>query len=167
MHTPATPHPHNPTTDDLSWAAYLTAVADTNKKQFTTIMFKKKKPTLPPLISKCLPCIEREIIITCNLDIIPVTERKDFSDKAQQIFNSIIIRSAEINLLPFIFAQTNSNNKLVLMTKHTTLAAAYKPYLQLFTNNMTHLTPTTSKINTCWSKFLIHNIPTSAHPSVV
>jgi hypothetical protein len=65
--TPATPHPHNPTTDDLSWAARITAAADANEKQFTTVSRKKKKPAPPPIIAKSLPHIEREIIITCNL----------------------------------------------------------------------------------------------------
>jgi hypothetical protein len=97
----------------------------------------------------------------------PDAERKGFSDKALQIFNSIIVRSAEIDLPPFIFARTNSNNKLVLTTNHTTLAAAYKPYLQLFTNNMARFTPTASEINTRWSKFLVHNIPTGALPWVI
>jgi hypothetical protein len=167
IHAPAAPHPHNPTSDDLSWAARLTTAAHTNEKQFTTVTHKEKKPALPPLIPKSLPHIEREIIITCNLSIIPNAERKGFSDKALQIFNSIIIWSAEIDLPPFIFARTNSNNKLVLTTNHTTPAAAYKPYLQLFTNNITRFTPTASEINTRWSKFLVHNIPTSALPSVI
>jgi hypothetical protein len=165
--TPAAPRPHKPTTDELTWAARIAAAADTNEKQFTTVTRKKKKPAPPPLIPKSLPRIEREIIITCNLSIIPDAERKGFSDKALQIFNSIIVRSAEIDLPPFIFARTNNNNKLVLTTNHTTPASAYKPYLQLFTNNMTRFTPTASEINTRWSKFLVHNIPTGALPSVI
>jgi hypothetical protein len=128
---------------------------------------KKKKPVPPPLIPKSVPRIEREIIITCNLSTIPDAERKDFSDRVLQIFNSLIAQLAEIDLPPFIFARTNSNNKLVLMTNHTTPAAAYKPYLQLLTNNMHYFIPTTSKINTRWSKVLIYNIPTDAPPSVI
>jgi hypothetical protein len=166
-YTPATPRPHNPTTDDLSWATRIAAAADANEEQFTTVSRKKKKPALPPLIPKSPPRIERDIIITCNLDIIPAAKRKPFSDSALIRFNSTIVRSAEIDLLPFIFAQTTSNNKLVLTTNHTTPAAAYKPYLQLFTNQMTCFTPTAAEINTHWSKFLIHNIPTNASPSVI
>jgi hypothetical protein len=165
--TPATPCPHKPTTDDLTWAARITAAADTNEKQFTTVSRKKKKSAPPPLIPKSLPRIEREIIITCNLDIIPVAERKAFSDMALMRFNSIIVWSAEIDLPPFIFARTNSNNKMVLTTNHTTPAAAYKPYLQLFTNQITRFTPTAAEINTRWSKFLVHNIPTDAYPSAI
>jgi hypothetical protein len=166
-HTPAAPHPHNPTTDDLSWAARIAAAADANEKQFTTVSRKKKKPVPPPLIPKSLPRIEREIIITCNLDIIAAAERKAFSDSALIQFNSTIVRSAEIDLPPFIFARTTSNNKLVLTTNHTTPAAAYKPYLQLFTNQLTCFTPTAAEIKTRWSKFLVHNIPTNASPSVI
>jgi hypothetical protein len=166
-HTPAAPRPYNPTTDDLSWAARITAAADANEKQFTTVSRKKKKPAPPPLIPKSLPRIEREIIITCNLDIVPTAGRKAFSDTALQRFNSLIVRSAEIDLPPFIFARTNSNDKLVLTTNHTTPAAAYKPYLQLFTNQLTPFAPTASEINTRWSKFLVHNIPTGALPSVI
>jgi hypothetical protein len=165
--TPATAHPHNPTTDNLSWAARMTAAAEANEKQFTTVSRKKKKPTPPLLIRKSLPRIEREIIITCNLDIVPAAGRKAFSDTALQRFNSLIVRSAEIDLPPFIFARTNSNDKLVLMTNHTTPAAAYKPYLQLLTNQLTPFAPTASEINTRWSKFLMHNIPTGALPSVI
>jgi hypothetical protein len=166
-YTPAAPCLHQPTTDNLTWAACITAAAESNEKLFTTVVHKKKKPVLPPLIPKSLPRIEREIIITCNLSIILDAERKGFPDKALQIFNSIIMQSAEIDLPPFIFAWTNSNNKLVLMTNHTTPAAAYKLYLQLLTNNMDHFTPTAAEINTCWSKFLVHNIPTKAHLLVI
>jgi hypothetical protein len=165
--TPAAPRPHKPTTDDLTWVARITAAAENNEKPFSTVSHKKKKPAPPPLIPKSLPHIEREIIITCNLSTIPNAERKDFSDRALQIFNSLIARSAEIDLPPFIFARTNSNNKLVLTTNHTTPAAAYKPYLQLLTNNMHRFTPTASEINTRWSKFLVHNIPTDAPPLVI
>jgi hypothetical protein len=166
-HTPATPRPHKPTSDDLSWAARIATAADANEKQFTTVSRKKKKPTLPPLIPKSLPRIEREIIITCNLDAVPTAGRKAFSDTVLQRFNSLIVRSAEIDLPPFILARTNSNDKLVLTTNHTTPAVAYKPYLQLFTNHITPFTPTASDINTRWSKFLVHNIPTGALPSVI
>jgi hypothetical protein len=128
---------------------------------------KKKKPAPPPIIPKSLPHIEREIIITCNLDIIPAAERKAFLDSALIRFNSTIVRSAKIDLPPFIFARTTSNNKLLLTTNHTTPVAAYKPYRQLFTNQMTLFTPTAAEINTHWSKFLVHNIPTNASPSVI
>jgi hypothetical protein len=165
--TPAAPRPHKPTTDDLTWAARITVAAENNDKPFTTVSCKKKKPAPPPLIPKSLPRIEREIIITCDLSMVPDAERKEFSDRALRIFNTIIVRSAEIDLPPFILARTNSNSKLVLMTNHTTPAAAYKPYLQLFTNKMERFTPTASEINTRWSKFLVHNIPTDASPSVI
>jgi hypothetical protein len=145
----------------------MTAAADGTEKQFTTVSRKKKKPAPPPLIPKSLPRIEREIIITCNLDIVPAAGRKAFSDTPLQRFNSLIVWSAEIDLPPFIFARTNSNDKLVLMTNHTTTAAAYKPYLQLLTNQLTPFTPTVSEINTRWSKFLVHNIPTGTLPSVI
>jgi hypothetical protein len=166
-YTPAAPCPHKPTTDDLTWAARITAAAESNEKPFTTVSRKKKKPAPPPLIPKSLPRIEREIIITCDLSIIPDAGRKAFSDRALRIFNSLIVRSAEIDLPPFIFARTNNNNKLVLTTNHTTPAAAYKPYLQLLTNNMDRFTPTASEINTRWSKFLVHNIPTDATPLAI
>jgi hypothetical protein len=165
--TPAAPCPHKRNTDDLTWAARITAAAENNDKPFTTVSRKKKKPAPPPLIPKYLPRIEREIIITCDLSTIPDAERKAFSDKALRVFNRLIVRSAEIDLPPFIFARTNSNNKLVLTTNHTTPAAAYKPYLQLLTNNMDRFTPTATEINTHWSKFLVHNIPTETSPSVI
>jgi hypothetical protein len=165
--TPAAPRPHKPTTDDLTWAARVTAAAENNGKPFTTVSRKKKKPAPTPLIPKSLPRIEREIIITCNLSILSDTERKSFPDRALRVFNSIIVRSAEIDLPPFIFARINSNNKIVLTTNHTTPAAAYKPYLQLLTNNMDRIAPTATEINTRWSKFLVHNVPTGASPSAI
>jgi hypothetical protein len=67
--TPAAPCLHNPTTDDLGCAVHLTAAANTIKKQFTTIWRKKKKPALPTIIPKSLPCVNREIIITCDRGI--------------------------------------------------------------------------------------------------
>jgi hypothetical protein len=73
--TPAAPRPHKPTTDDLTWAARITAAAESNNKPFTTVSRIKKKPAPPPLIPKSLPRIEREIIITCNLSVLREAKR--------------------------------------------------------------------------------------------
>jgi hypothetical protein len=166
-HLPATPYLHNPTSNDLSWPACITAAAEASDKQYTTMSCKRKKHMPTPIIPKSIPRIEREIIITCNLDTIPVTDRKAFLDMALIRFNLLIVWSAEIDLPPSIFAWTNSNNKLVLTTNHTTPVAAYKLYLQLFTNHMSQFKPTASEINTHWSKFLVYNIPTDICPSVI
>jgi hypothetical protein len=55
----------------------------------------------------------------------------------------------------------------VLTTNYTAPATAYKPYLQLLTSNMGCYTASATEINTHWLKFLVHNIPTNATPSVI
>jgi hypothetical protein len=160
-HTPATPRPHKPTTNDLTWAARITAAAESNDKPFTTVWRKKKKPAPPPLIPKSLPRIEREIIITCDRSI---TEAECQGTAAGALIrlNNTIRTTAEIDQPPFILARITSNNKLVLTTNPTTPATAYTPYMPVLLNEIKPLKPTTGQINSRWTKFLVHNIPTDA-----
>jgi hypothetical protein len=74
--TPATPRPHKPTTDDLTWAAHITAAAENNDKPFTTVSHKKKKPVPPTIIPTSLPHIERELIISNNTIFPPAKLKK-------------------------------------------------------------------------------------------
>jgi hypothetical protein len=48
------------------------------------------------------------------------------------------------------------------MTNPTTPATAYAPYLTMLSAEINALQPTDPRINRCWSKFLIHNVPTNA-----
>jgi hypothetical protein len=162
--TPAAPRPHKPTTDDLTWAAHITTAADNNEKPFTTVSRKKKKPTLPPLIPKSLPRIEREIIIPTDT-IFPPTELKRWADFALNRFNYLILHTAEITLPPIALTRINSHNKIVLTTNPTTPASAYTPYMPMLLNEIKSLKPTTGNTNSRWTKFLIHNIPTNATPT--
>jgi hypothetical protein len=162
--TPATPHPHKPTTDDLTWAARITAVAENNGKPFTTVSCKKKKPAPPPLIPKSLPHIEREIIIPTDT-IFPPAELKKWADYALNRFNWLILHTADIAPPPFTLARINSHNKIVLMTNPTTPASAYTPYMPMLLNEIKSLKPATGNTNSRWTKFLVHNIPTAATPA--
>jgi hypothetical protein len=162
--TPAAPRPHKPSTDDLTWAARITAAAENNEKPFTTVSRKKKKPTLPPLIPKSLPRVEREIIVTTNT-IFPPAELKRWADYALNGFNYLILHTAEITLPPFALARINSHNKIVLTTTPTTPASAYTPYMPMLLNEIKSVKPTTGNTNSRWTKCLVHNIPTKATPA--
>jgi hypothetical protein len=162
--TPAAPHPHKPTTDDLTWAARITAAAENNEKPFTTLSRKKKKPAPPPLIPRSLPRIECEIIIPTD-NIFPPDERKKWGDFALNRFNYLILHTAEITLPPIALARINSHNKIVLTTNPTTPASAYTPYMSMLLNVIKSLKPTTGNTNSHWTKFLIHNILTSLTPA--
>jgi hypothetical protein len=159
--TPAAPRPHKPTTDDLTWAARITAAAESNDKPFTTVPRKKKKPAPPPLIPKSLPRVEREIIITCDRSTTEA-ERQKTAAGALLYLNNTIRTTAEIDQPPFILARITSNNKLVLTTNPTTPATAYTPYMPMLLNEIKPLKPTIGQINSRWTKFLVHNIPTDA-----
>jgi hypothetical protein len=163
-HTPAAPCPHKPTTDDLTWAARITAAAEINENSFTTVSRKKKKPAPPPLIPKSLPHVEREIIVPTD-SILPPAELKRWADYALNRFNYVILHTAEITLPPFALARINSHNTLVLTTNPTTPASAYTPYMPMLLNEIKSLKPTTGNTNSRWTKFLIHNIPTNATPA--
>jgi hypothetical protein len=158
---PATPCPQKPTNENLNWAKRLTAGTDQQEEQFTTIARKKNKPVPITIIPKALPGVEREVIITCETQFANI-DRAKFADYALNRFNHAIRHSADITQLPFILARINSNNKLVLTTNPTTPATAYKPYMQILANEIKSLKPTEGYINTRWSKFLVHNIPTNA-----
>jgi hypothetical protein len=159
--TPAAPRPHKPTTDDLTWAARINAAADNNEKPFTTVSRKKKKPTLPPLIPKSLPRIEREIIVPTE-NTFPPAELKKWADFALNRLNYQILHTAEITLPPLAFSRINSHNKIVLTTIPTTPASAYTPYMPMLLNQIKSLKPTEGNTNSRWTKFLVHNVPTYA-----
>jgi hypothetical protein len=159
--TPAAPRPHKPTTDDLTWAAHITATGERNEKPFTTVSRKKKKPALSPLIPKSLPRIEREIIIPTDT-IFPPAELKKWADYALNRFNWVIHNTAEITQLPFALAMINSHNKIVLMTNPTIPESAYTPYMPMLLNEIKSLKPTIGNTNSRWTKFLVHSIPTDS-----
>jgi hypothetical protein len=159
--TPAAPHPHKPTTDDLTWAARIAAAAEHNEKPFTTVARKQKKPAPPTIIPKSLPRIEREIIIS-TVTIFPPAELKDWADDALNRLNWLIHNTAEITQPPLALASINSHNKIVLTTNPTTPASAYTPYMPMLLNEIKSLKPTIGNTNSRWTKFLVHNIPTAA-----
>jgi hypothetical protein len=162
--TPAAPRPHKPTTDDLTWAARITAAAENNEKPFTTVSRKKKKPAPPPLIPKSLPRMEREIIVPTNT-IFPPAELKRYADFVLNRFNYLILHTAEITLPPIPLARINSHNKILLTTNPTSPASAYIPYMPMLLNEIKTLQPMTGNTNSRWTKFLVHNIPTKATPT--
>jgi hypothetical protein len=159
--TPAAPPLHEPTTNDLTWAVRITAVAESDEKPFTTVSRKKKKPAPPPLIPKSLPCIEREIIISTDT-IFPPAELKKWADYALNRFNWLIHNTVEIAQPPFALARINGHNKIVLTTNPTTRASAYTPYMPMLLNEIKSLKPTIRNTNSRWTKFLVHNIPTAS-----
>jgi hypothetical protein len=161
---PAAPRPHKPTTDDLTWAARITAAAENGEKPFTTVSCKKKKPAPTPLIPKSLPRMEREIIIPTDT-VFPLNELRKWADYALNRFNYLILNTAEITLPPFALARINSHNTPVLTTNPTTPASAYTPYMPMLLNEIKSLKPTTGNTNSRWTKFLIPNIPTNATPA--
>jgi hypothetical protein len=162
--TPAAPRLHKPTTDDLTWAARITAAAENSEKPFTNVSRRKKKPAPTPLIPKPLPRIEREIIIPTDT-VFPPNELKKWADYALNRFNHLILNTADITPPPFTLARINSHNKIVLTTNPTTPASAYTPYMPMLLNEIKSLKPTTGNTNSRWTKFLVHNIPTAANPA--
>jgi hypothetical protein len=153
----------NPT-ENLTRADCLNASISQQHKPFMTVTHKNKKPAPITIIPKALPRIEREVIITCGIHI-PDTDteyRAKLADHVLNRFNHTIRHSADITLPPFILARVNSNNKLVLTTNPTTPATAYASYLPMLSAEIKSLQPTDPRINGCWSKFLVHNVPTNA-----
>jgi hypothetical protein len=165
-HTPAAPRPHKPTTDNLTWAARITAAAEHNEKPFTTVVCKQKKPAPPTIIPKSLPRIERELIIS-NDTIFPPAELQKWADYALNRFNWLIHNTAEITQPPFALARINNHNKIVLTTNPSTPASAYTPYMPMLLNEIKSLKPTMGNTNSRWTKFLVHNIPTNSTPTEI
>jgi hypothetical protein len=110
-------------------------------------MRKNKKPMPITIIPKALPRIEREVIITCETPIKDDEYHKQLEAYALSRFNHTIRISADINLLPFILARINSNNKLVLMTTLITPATTYKPYLPMLSAEIKALKPMDPRVN--------------------
>jgi hypothetical protein len=171
--TPAAPRPQKPLdiwgkpTENPTWAERLNATISQQHKPFMTITRKNKKPAPITIIPKALPRIEREVIIHCETPIKDDEYRGKLEAYALSRFNHTIRTSADINLLPFILARINSNNKLVLTTTLTTPATVYKPYLPMLATEIRALKPTDPRVNGRWSKFLVHNVPTNANLPLV
>jgi hypothetical protein len=164
--TPAPPQPQQPPTDKLSWAAHITAAAESNQQQFTTVSRKKKKPAPAPLIPKALPRIERELIIPTDT-IFPPDELTTWAYHALGRINHLIKNTVEITQPPFTLARINSHNKIVLTTNPTTPASAYTPYMPMLLDEIKGLKPVNGIANSKWTKFLLHNIPTIARLAAV
>jgi hypothetical protein len=108
-----------------------------------------------------LPRIEREIIISTDT-IFPPAELKNWADDALNQLNWLIHSTAEITQPPFALARINSHNKIVLTTNPSTPASAYTPYMPMLLNEIKSLKPRIGNTNSRWTKFLVHNIPTTA-----
>jgi hypothetical protein len=108
-----------------------------------------------------LPRLEREIIISTDT-IFPPAELKKWADYALNQFNWLIHSTAEITQLPFALARINNHNKIVLTTNPTTPTSAYTPYMPMLLNEIKSLKPTIGNTNSRWTKFLVHDIPTSS-----
>jgi hypothetical protein len=165
---PAAPRPQKPLdiwgnpTENLTWAEHLNATVSQQDKPFTTITRKNKKPAPITIIPKALPRIEREVIVTCNAYIDTAERRAKWANFALHKFNHIMGQSADITLPPFILARINKNNNLVLTTNPTTPATAYASYLPMLSAEINALHPMDPRVNGCWTKFLVHNVPTNA-----
>jgi hypothetical protein len=170
--TPAAPRPQKPLdiwgnpTENLTWAECLNASISQQQQQqekpFTTITRKNKKPAPVTIIPKALPHIEREVLLTCNAHIDTPKRKAKWATYVLTCFNHIINTRTDITLPPFILALITHNNRLVLITNPTTPATAYKSYLPMLSTEINALQPTDPRINGHWTKFLVHNIPTSA-----
>jgi hypothetical protein len=167
--TPATPCPQKPLdiwgnpTKNLTWAERLnTSVNQQQDKLFTTVTHKNKKPAPVTIIPKALPRIDREVLLTCNAHITKAKHKEKWATYVLNKFNHIINTRTDITLLPFILARITHNNRLVLTTNPTTPATAYKSYIPMLSTEINVLQPTDPHINGCWTKFLVHNVPTNA-----
>jgi hypothetical protein len=125
---------------------------------------KTKKPASATIIPRALPRTEREVIIHIAM---PVSDPIQAADYTLKLINKAITESADITVPPFTLAHITTNNRVVLMTNPTTKATAYAPYLQFIADATKCLKPIETKINECWSKFLLHNVPVDADPSTV
>jgi hypothetical protein len=166
--TPATPRTQTPLdiwgnlTENLTWAERLNAsISQQQDKPFTTVTCKNKKPAPITILLKALPPIEREVLLTCNATIADAEHKVKWATYALQRFNHIINTRSDITLPPFILAQITNNNRLVLTTNPTTPATAYASYLPMLSAEINALQPMDPRINGCWTKFLIHNVPTN------
>jgi hypothetical protein len=169
INTPAAPRPQKPLdiwgnpTENLTWAERLNAsMSQQQDKPFTTVMHKNKKLAPVTIIPKALPCIEREVLLTCNARIGTPEQKTKWATFALQRFNHIINTRTDITLPPFILARITLNNRLVLTTNPTTPATAYASYLPMLSAEINPLQPVDPRINGHWTTFLVHNVPTNA-----
>jgi hypothetical protein len=169
MTTPAAACPQKPLdiwgnpTKNLTWAECLNAsVSQQQDKLFMTITCKNKKPAPTTILPKALPRIEREVLLTCNAHFTKVEDKAKWATYVLNKINHIINTRTDITLPPFILTQITVNNRLVLTTNPTTPATAYKSYLLMVFTEINILQPSDPCVNGRWTKFLVHNVPTSA-----
>jgi hypothetical protein len=76
--------------------------------------------------------------------------------------NSTLVDHKDIAHPPFLLSRITPSNALVLTTGFEWEAENYEPYLGIIMDALKDCEPVTARVNERWSKFLLHNVSTSA-----
>jgi TolA-binding protein len=126
---------------------------------------RKQEPT--KLLSAKYPKADREIIISFNAPI----QKPDnipaqlIADRARIEINKVLTDSKDIAAPPFLASRITANQNIVLTTGLNCNGMDYKAYLPLIAATLSHLGTATATINERWTKFLLHNVPTTLSPN--
>jgi hypothetical protein len=129
-----------------------------------------KAPTGPPpkntftkLITTNYPKAEREIIVSFKEPMtVPTTEAsQNVANLARIAANSALKASSEMPPRPLLTARITSNRNLVFTTNEQIPGSDYTAYLSIIADSLKNLGEATATLNECWTKFLLHNVPTS------
>jgi hypothetical protein len=124
---------------------------------FQTVESKKKKKER--LLPKPYPRAQREVIFEMeSASSDPVAA----ANQALRIANKTIVDHKDITKPPFILSRVTPNNSLILTTAIDQQAIDYEQYLGILKDALFEAKPVAARVNTRWTKFLLHSVPTYA-----
>jgi TolA-binding protein len=125
------------------------------------------KKTAAKLITTDYPKAEREIIVSFNEPMqVPDNEAiQNVANLARIAANKPISTSSSSPPRPLLTARITSNRNIVFTTNPDLPGSDYTAYLPLIANSLKDFGEATATLNERWTKFLIHNVPTSLTPN--
>jgi hypothetical protein len=125
------------------------------------------KKTTAKLITTEYPKAEREIIVTFKEPMtIPDNEAiQNVANIARIAANQSLSTSGGSPPRPLLTARITSSKTIIFTTNPDLPGSDYTAYLSLIANSLEDFGEATATLNERWTKFLIHNVPTSLSPN--
>jgi hypothetical protein len=129
----------------------------------TTPATPPRKKTVAKLITTSYPKADREIIVAFKDPMIfPANEAiENIANLARITANKALQASGGIPPRPLLTARITSGRNLVFTTSEQIPGSDYTAYLPIIANSLKDLGEATATLNERWTKFLLHNVPTS------
>jgi TolA-binding protein len=135
----------------------------------TTPATPPRKKTVAKLITTSYPKADREIIVAFKDPMtVPANEAiQNIANLARITANKALQASGGVPPRPLLTARITSGRNLVFTTSEQIPGSDYTAYLPIIANSLKDLGEATATLNERWTKFLLHNVPTSLTPNEI